>query len=142
LGLSLFDTGLMITIVTLLVLYLVVLIKLKPSSKAKETLETSLSKKKILESPPTEGRNNSQIFSDLQEEPVEKVELSEGAEETESFERPEPAPSRATTEFSKGTRNSECPHHFGYLREHPKNTPIPNECLTCTKIMECLLRSE
>jgi len=35
-----------------------------------------------------------------------------------------------------------CPHYFGYLGEHPKNTPIPNECLTCTKIMECLSKVE
>jgi len=30
-----------------------------------------------------------------------------------------------------------CPHYLGYLREIPKNTRIPNECLTCTKMMEC-----
>ena len=30
-----------------------------------------------------------------------------------------------------------CPHYFGYLGEHPKNTPIPQECGSCTKIVEC-----
>ncbi len=30
-----------------------------------------------------------------------------------------------------------CPNYLGYLREIPKNTRIPNECLTCTKMMEC-----
>jgi hypothetical protein len=30
-----------------------------------------------------------------------------------------------------------CPNYLGYLKEIPKNTRIPNECLTCTKMMEC-----
>jgi hypothetical protein len=29
---------------------------------------------------------------------------------------------------------SRCPHHFGYLASLPKNTPIPQECLFCTRI--------
>lgn len=31
-----------------------------------------------------------------------------------------------------------CPHYFGYLKNRPKGTPIPDECLTCKKIVECL----
>ncbi|MEM2466082.1 MAG: hypothetical protein QXZ47_02160 [Candidatus Bathyarchaeia archaeon] len=31
-----------------------------------------------------------------------------------------------------------CEHFFGYLRNRPKNTPIPDECLTCDKMIECL----
>jgi len=30
-----------------------------------------------------------------------------------------------------------CPKYLGYLRGIPENTPIPNECLTCTKMVEC-----
>jgi hypothetical protein len=30
-----------------------------------------------------------------------------------------------------------CPKYLGYLKEIPKNTRIPNECLTCTKMVEC-----
>ena len=33
----------------------------------------------------------------------------------------------------------ECPHHFGYLKKRPKNTPIPDACLTCQKMIQCLL---
>jgi len=33
---------------------------------------------------------------------------------------------------------SECPHHFEYLASRPKNTPIPQECLICPKILECM----
>jgi hypothetical protein len=32
----------------------------------------------------------------------------------------------------------ECAHRFGYLYALPKNTSIPNECLGCPKIVECL----
>ena len=35
---------------------------------------------------------------------------------------------------------SECPHHFGYLANRPKDVPIPQECLTCPKIVDCMLR--
>jgi len=33
---------------------------------------------------------------------------------------------------------TECGHFFGYLRKRPKNTPIPDECLICSKMVECL----
>jgi len=129
-GLSL-DTGLMITIVILLILYLLVLIKLKPSTESKKILETDLSKQKIVEEPVTERQVKPPISTDPREEP---------------FERPEPAPPLSVktekTEMSKETLIQGCPHHFGYLSEYPKNTPIPNECLTCTNIMECLLKRE
>jgi hypothetical protein len=31
-----------------------------------------------------------------------------------------------------------CEHFMGYLKKRPKDTPIPDECLTCTKMVECL----
>jgi len=30
-----------------------------------------------------------------------------------------------------------CPHHFGYLEGLPKFDSIPQECLTCKKMLEC-----
>jgi len=38
----------------------------------------------------------------------------------------------------KGAGPSGCPHHFGYLASHPKNASIPEECLICPKILECM----
>jgi len=35
---------------------------------------------------------------------------------------------------------SECPHNFGYLANRPKNAPIPQECLICPKIVDCMLK--
>lgn len=38
------------------------------------------------------------------------------------------------------TSNEEaCPHHLGYLRKRPKNSPIPDSCLTCRKMVQCVL---
>jgi hypothetical protein len=31
-----------------------------------------------------------------------------------------------------------CSHFFGYVRTLPKNTPIPDECLWCPSIVDCL----
>ncbi|MEM3565521.1 MAG: hypothetical protein QXK18_01430 [Candidatus Bathyarchaeia archaeon] len=31
-----------------------------------------------------------------------------------------------------------CEHFLGYLKKRPKNTPIPDECLTCSRMIECL----
>jgi len=32
----------------------------------------------------------------------------------------------------------ECKHFLGYLRQRPKDTPFPDECLTCDKMIDCL----
>jgi len=31
-----------------------------------------------------------------------------------------------------------CAHYVGYLKNRPKNTPIPEECLTCSKMIDCM----
>lgn len=31
-----------------------------------------------------------------------------------------------------------CNYSLGHLKKRPKNTPIPEECFTCTKMIECL----
>jgi hypothetical protein len=33
-----------------------------------------------------------------------------------------------------------CGHHFGYLAHRPKDASIPQECLTCQKIVDCMLK--
>lgn len=35
-------------------------------------------------------------------------------------------------------KDEECPHFVGYLGKRPKNAPIPDFCLTCPKMMECM----
>jgi DNA-directed RNA polymerase subunit RPC12/RpoP len=31
-----------------------------------------------------------------------------------------------------------CVHHLGYLKKRLKNSDIPEECLTCSKMIECM----
>lgn len=41
------------------------------------------------------------------------------------------------TDEKKPAEEAKCKHELGYLKTLPKNTPIPNECLSCRKIIEC-----
>ena len=34
-----------------------------------------------------------------------------------------------------------CLHHFGYLIDLPKNAPFPEECLFCSRVVECITPS-
>ena len=34
-----------------------------------------------------------------------------------------------------------CLHYFGYLVKLPKNFSIPEDCLLCSKVVECLVSS-
>jgi hypothetical protein len=40
---------------------------------------------------------------------------------------------------AKPENSVECKHFLGYLKSRPKDTPFPDECLTCDKMIECLL---
>lgn len=35
-----------------------------------------------------------------------------------------------------------CPHSFGHLGNLPKDASIPNECLTCPRVMECSFKGD
>ena len=35
-------------------------------------------------------------------------------------------------------RLRKCPHHFGYLANHPKKTSVPKKCLICPKVADCI----
>jgi hypothetical protein len=56
-----------------------------------------------------------------------------------NVEKLDPAlkPSRKGTTDSKKSPN--CPHYLGYLKKRPKNAPIPDACLTCEKMVQCIL---
>jgi len=136
-ALSLFDTGLLTIVVVLVLFYLVVLVKLKPSTEGEKTLKTKSLKRNFRKSFSTERLSNLAIPHENPEEPEERV---------KTLERPESAPTASVDakrpESPQNSQSSGCPHHFGYLKEHPKHTPIPNECLTCSRIMECLAGGE
>jgi hypothetical protein len=47
--------------------------------------------------------------------------------------------SREAQEDLKSPEQLMCSHYLGYLKKRPKNAPIPESCLTCPKMIQCLL---
>lgn len=41
---------------------------------------------------------------------------------------------------AKHEADVKCQHFVGYLKKREKDTPIPDECLTCEKMIECMVR--
>jgi hypothetical protein len=37
----------------------------------------------------------------------------------------------------KKSKSTRCAHFLGYLKTRPKNSSIPDDCLTCRNIMKC-----
>jgi len=60
--------------------------------------------------------------------------------------RSEPAKETVATEKVKrvtaaaGEDKTMCKNFFGYLKKRSKDVPIPDECLTCDKMIECMVR--
>jgi hypothetical protein len=67
----------------------------------------------------------------------EEVEL-ERLEEPEKLEAPEKEPAKPSESEEEAPPG--CPHYVGYLSKRPKGTSIPEECLTCPKMIDCTLR--
>ena len=40
------------------------------------------------------------------------------------------------------TDSTKCPYSFGYLKKLDKGAPIPDKCLSCSRIMECYSTNE
>jgi len=55
-------------------------------------------------------------------------------EEKATKEEPKIEPSAKKENGSSG-----CPQSFGYLANRPPETPIPQECLVCPKMVDCML---
>jgi len=61
----------------------------------------------------------------------------------EESNKPEKTRVESTLQMEKPIKNKEnsgCQHHLGYLSEREKNQPIPDECIVCKDIVECMLR--
>ncbi len=67
------------------------------------------------------------------EEKKEEKTKETNAEITPS--KPETTPVNATP-----TTPTLCAHYAGYLKKRPKNTPVPEECFTCTIMLDCMSR--
>jgi len=66
------------------------------------------------------------IHEEKQEQKVEKLEI----------EKP-------TVPFTpeKPIKKPGCEHHFGYLSQRASKEKIPEECMTCEKIVQCMLKN-
>jgi len=49
----------------------------------------------------------------------------------------ESIPERIIQQSLETETTQECKNQFGYLRTLPKNAPIPDECFSCEKIIDC-----
>jgi hypothetical protein len=42
-------------------------------------------------------------------------------------------------ESGKETPIDNCPYHVGYLKNRSKDQAVPDSCLTCPKILQCMV---
>lgn len=64
--------------------------------------------------------------------------------ELPSFEKENPNIQRSLTSSSEQPRIGfqNCIHEFGYLKYLQRNTPVPDECFGCPRVMQCLFPNE
>jgi DNA-directed RNA polymerase subunit RPC12/RpoP len=60
------------------------------------------------------------------------------AEEEDAGKTETPVPTREAEKTETKPEVQNCQHSFGYLKKRPKETAIPETCLTCEKIIECM----
>lgn len=155
---SVFDLVLSVSVMVLIVLFVTTLLKLNPSNESKQSRSKEvLEQEQEIALPPQEPATpvswqstEGAISQRTQQTPRLLVSATvEGAshESLEQVPKPnedtEPHKQLKTTtsakQISKSSDAKDCLHHFGYLNELPKNTPIPGECFGCPKIVDCLI---
>lgn len=72
-----------------------------------------------------------------------KIEPKEEPLEIQAESEPENTPIQHKEEIKAEPKPapenpSVCAHQLGYLKNRPKNTPVPEECFTCTKMLDCM----
>jgi DNA-directed RNA polymerase subunit RPC12/RpoP len=66
----------------------------------------------------------------------EKIEVDEDDGEEEEGEVVEEV--QQENETAKSADAPPCPYYLGYLKKRQKNSPIPETCLICSKMIECM----
>jgi hypothetical protein len=62
-------------------------------------------------------------------------------EKPEEIEQPKISQAETEEKLSKnGTKPSDCHYHPGYLSERSSKEQIPDECLVCKDIVDCMLK--
>ncbi|MEM3641113.1 MAG: hypothetical protein QW468_04375 [Candidatus Bathyarchaeia archaeon] len=67
-----------------------------------------------------------------------KVDLVKESRGEEKREEEHSAREKAKPKEIPKSDDVKCAHFLGYLRRRSKDTPIPDDCLTCEKMIECL----
>jgi len=139
-------------VVALFVVFVLVLMKLNPSTETKEHREREKPVQMphqlppLLSSKPLEVRANNErppmpMSPSMRTAPIETSSRQEQLAPMRSENR-EPTRQEKTTQSAKmelTPTRKDCIHHYGYLHSLPKNTPIPDECFGCPKIVDCLV---
>ena len=89
--------------------------------------------KRTLKTPRSPEESVDTVKPSKPETPVESTEISEKPIVAKDVQKLPTASSKSLQARPPG-----CPHFFGYLKKIPKNTPMPDECLTCLKMVECI----
>ncbi len=107
-----------------------------------------------IESIPCPNRRCGRVF----DKPLELIDLARPSDQSSyvcpycltKLEPAQPKQEAVAETFSEETvekvedvtevEEGKCPHFVGYLKKRPKNAPIPDFCLTCPQMMECMLR--
>lgn len=117
---ALVNVLLIAAVVTLSILFVVVLVKINPSTETAQNIQAEIDadvdRPKAIETSPTPRHSVSEITK--QEKTI------------------------TPTRTEVVVRNNDCLHYYGYLRTLPKNTPIPDECLGCQRVVECLVKAK
>ena len=88
--------------------------------------ETKISEKNILEN---ENNSRPKLFKRIKS-------LIDNNEQSKTSLKKE---TKKEIPDKKEKDGSDCPENFGYLAKRPKESPIPQLCLSCPKMVDCML---
>ncbi len=144
---SIFDLVTMMAVIVLAVLYVTILIKLKPSTENKDHTKKDLLAQKR-KPPPNELVFVNSLKPKEKTTPPQRTQPQINPQKIRHSPtmtvRPTALPdknqeaSKQVIRTENQSSNPYCLHHFSYLRTLPKNTPIPSECLGCPRVVECM----
>jgi hypothetical protein len=154
-----------VAVVALFTFFVVLLMKLNPSAEKEENFETQIGvdRQKPLQTSHFAPQNPqpNRVDPPRIEVPrtVEKplavsATIGGGSVQTKQVTPPPIPPLRESRETPRSPEKNgaqmkteafpsrkDCIHHFGYLRTFPKNSPIPDECFGCERIVDCLVNN-
>lgn len=121
-----------------------------PNPKCEREIEDSILLTNLSVRPPEQYDACPYCFTKLMPETTvepEKVTLSEEVLETSKESSSQVLKKvekmiLGSNEIKEEEKETGCPQEFGYLANRPKDAPIPQECLLCPKIVDCMLRAK